>query len=48
MQADYKFQLGLLARINYQAIIPNNHLLRRINKVLDLSFVKKINEKIIW
>ena len=46
MQVDHKFQLGFFVRIDYQAIILNNHLLRCIDKVSDLSFVKKSTKRL--
>ncbi len=45
MQGNQKFQRELFSQIDYEALIPNNHLLRRIDKVLDLSFVKKLTKK---
>ena len=45
MQGNHKLQNELFSQIDYEALIPNNHLLRRIDKVLDLSFVKKLTKK---
>ena len=45
MQGSHNFQPELFVQIDYQALIPDNHLLRRIDKVLDLSFVKQLTKK---
>ena len=45
MQGNHHFQPELFVQIDYQALIPNNHLLRRIDKVLDLGFVKQLTKK---
>ena len=44
MQGNHNFQPELFVQIDYEALIPSNHLLRRINKVLDLSFVKQLTK----
>ena len=44
MQGNHNFQPELFVQINYQALIPSYHILRRIDKVLDLSFVKQITQ----
>ena len=45
MQGNHHFQPELFAQIDYLALIPDHHLLRRIDKVLDLSFVKQITKQ---
>ena len=45
MQGNHHFQPELFAQIDYLALIPSHHLLRRIDKVLDLSFVKQITKQ---
>ena len=42
MQGNHDFQPELFVQIDYQALIPSHHILRRIDKVLDLSFVKQL------
>ncbi len=44
MQGTHNFQPELFVQIDYQALIPSYHILRRINKVLDLSFVKQLTK----
>ena len=45
MQGNHKFQPELFAQIDDRALIPKHHLLRRIDKVLDLSLVKKLTQR---
>ena len=45
MQGHHNFQPELFVQIDYQALIPKHHLLRRIDKVLDLSFVKQLTKE---
>ena len=45
MQGRHNFQPELFVQIDYQALIPKHHLLRRIDKVLDLSFVKQLTKQ---
>ena len=45
MQGNHKFQPELFVQIDYQALIPNNHLLKRIDKVLKLGFVKQLTKE---
>ena len=45
MQGNHKFQPELFIQIDYQVLIPKHHLLRRIDKVLDLSFVKQLTPR---
>ena len=44
MQGNHNFQPELFVQIDYQALIPSYHILRRIDKVLDLSFVKQLTK----
>ncbi len=44
MQGTHNFQPELFVQIDYQALIPSYHILRRIDKVLDLSFVKQLTQ----
>ena len=44
MQGTHNFQPELFSHIDYQALIPSYHILRRIDKVLDLSFVKQLTK----
>src|ERR1035437_6630453 len=37
-----EFQPQLFSTINLESLIPQNHLLRRIDKILDLSFVREM------
>ena len=45
MQGHHKFQPELFVQIDYQALIPSYHILRRIDKVLELGFVKQLTQK---
>ena len=45
MQGSNHFQPELFVQIDYQALIPKHHILRHIDKVLDLSFVKPLTKK---
>ena len=38
MQGQQHYQPELFSQIDYQNLIPKSHLLRRIDRVLDLSF----------
>ncbi|RYZ86981.1 MAG: hypothetical protein EOP06_13500 [Proteobacteria bacterium] len=40
MLGRHEFQPELLSQINLENLIPDNHLLRKIDRVLDLSFVR--------
>lgn len=42
MQGPHQYQLEPLSRIDYEALIPKNHLLRKIDEVLDLSFLRDL------
>ena len=45
MQGHHHFQSELFVQIDHLALIPRYHILRRINKVLDLSFIKKLTKR---
>jgi transposase len=42
MQGQHHYQPELFSQIDYQSLIPQGHLLRRIDKVLDLSFLRNL------
>lgn len=42
MQGRHEFQPELFSAIDFEQLIPKSHLLRRIDKVLDLSFLPKL------
>ncbi|MEN0059379.1 MAG: hypothetical protein AAGB31_11140 [Bdellovibrio sp.] len=42
MQGQHHYQPELFSQIDYEQLIPPNHLLRKIDKVLDLSFLKEL------
>lgn len=42
MQGRHEYQPELFSTIDVEALIPTNHLLRRIDKVLDLSFLPEL------
>jgi len=39
MQGQHQFQPELFSQIDYEILIPKNHLLRKIDRVLDLDFL---------
>lgn len=43
MQGQHHYQPELFSQIDYENLISKNHLLRRIDKVLDLSFLKELS-----
>ena len=45
MQDNHNFEPEPFVQIDYEALIPEHHLVRRINKVLDLSFVRQLTKK---
>ena len=45
MQGRQEYQPELFATINIEAMIPNNRLLRKLDRLLDLSFVRDMTEK---
>jgi transposase len=42
MQGQHHYQPELFSQIDYENLIPPGHLLRRIDKVLDLSFLREL------
>lgn len=42
MQGQHQYQPELFSTIDFEMLIPKGHLLRRIDKVLDLSFLPKL------
>lgn len=42
MQGQHQYQPELFSQIDYENLIPKSHLLRRIDRVLDLSFLKEL------
>ena len=44
MQGSHQYQPELFSQIDYQQLIPPNHLLRRIDRVLDLGFLPEITK----
>ncbi len=42
MQGHHEFQPELFSQIDYEALIPRQHLLRKIDRVLDLSFLSEL------
>ncbi len=46
MQGKQQFGPKLFETIDYERLIPQSHLLRRIDRVLDLSFIRKLAKKL--
>lgn len=46
MQGQHQYQPELFSQIDYQSLIPKNHLLRRIDNVLDLSFLSELTKSL--
>jgi len=44
VQGQHQYQPELFSQIDYQQLIPPNHLLRRIDRVLDLGFLPEITK----
>jgi transposase len=42
MQGKHEYQPELFSQVDYEHLIPKTHLLRRIDKVLDLSFLPEL------
>lgn len=40
MQGQHEYQPELFSQIDYENLIPKGHLLRKIDRVLDLSFCR--------
>lgn len=46
MQGHQNYQPELFSTINIQSLIPSNHLLRKIDQILDLSFVREFTKSL--
>jgi len=44
MQGKQDYQPELISTVNIESLVPQNHLLRKIDKTLDLSFIRKETE----
>ncbi len=44
MQGQHQYQPELFSQIDYETLIPKNHLLRRIDQVLDLQFLSEMTK----
>lgn len=44
MQGQHRYQKKLLHCFDIESVIPQNHFLRKVDKAVDLSFVRKITE----
>ena len=44
MQGKQEYQSELFTEINIEQLIPASHLLRKLDKVLDLSFVRAVTK----
>ncbi len=42
MQGQQDYQPKLFSTVNLETLIPAQHLLRKIDKVLDLSFIREM------
>lgn len=47
MQGKQKIKLEIAHIIKLDDMIPSNHILRKINKIVDLSFIRKITEPLL-
>ena len=45
MQGQHQYQPKLFVQINIENLIPKNHLLRKIDQILDLSFVRELTKQ---
>lgn len=46
MQGYNLYQPKLFLYVDIEKLIPQNHILRKIDKIFDLSFVRKLTEPI--
>ena len=46
MQGKHEYQPELFSQIDYEHLIPKGHLLRRIDRVLDLSFLPSLTKSV--
>lgn len=44
MQGQHHYQPEIFSQIDYKSLIPKNHLLRRIDGVLDRSFLSELTK----
>lgn len=44
MQGQHHYQQQLFHYFDLESLIPQNHLLRKVDKAIDLSFVRKLTE----
>tara|TARA_B110001454_G_C12723234_1_gene436044 strand:+ start:28643 stop:29026 length:384 start_codon:yes stop_codon:yes gene_type:complete len=44
MQGQHQYQPELFSQIDYESLIPKNHLLHRIDNVLNLSFLSELTK----
>lgn len=44
MQGQHSYQPELISQIDYDQLIPTNHLLRKIDNVLDLNFLSELTK----
>ena len=45
MQGQHKYQPKLFVQIDIEKLIPQNHLLHKIDQILDLSFVRELTKE---
>ena len=45
MQGLHHYQPKLFVQIDLDSLIPQNHILKKIDKILDLSFVRELTSK---
>ena len=45
MQGQHKYQPKLFVQIDIEKLIPQNHFLRKIDQILDLSFVRELTKE---
>ena len=45
MQGQHKYQPKLFVQIDIEKMIPQNHLLRKIDQILDLSFARELTKE---
>lgn len=44
MQGQHQYQPELFSQIDYESLVPKNHLLRRIDQVLNLNFLQELTK----
>jgi transposase len=45
VQGQHKYQPKLFVQIDIEKLIPQNHFLRKIDQILDLSFVRELTKE---